>query len=274
MKETRRRFIVLFCLVSLAHGAFLAAAAPLFRRGAGSKAPGLVVSLALPARPGPAANKAAARQTRPAPSVTEKVLPRPPAEITHQVKPPWPQVRPKPRPAPQATRPRPVVKKTVRRIRRRVRPRARPRARRPQKTRTRPARAWRVAATGRPPTVRSGSPAPPGQMRTAHLGPARRPGLLEPDVRAVCLNRHLFQRHYPEWARQRGWQGRVILKVLVTKDGRVGRVETVRRSAHDLLNRTAVRVARSLRFRPARKDGRPIQCWVRVPVKYVIVDQD
>lgn len=122
--------------------------------------------------------------------------------------------------------------------------------------------------------MRPGPPARPGQIRTAHLGPARRPGILKPDVRAVCLNRQIFQRHYPEWARQRGWQGRVILKVLVTKDGRVGRVETVRRSGHGLLDRTAVRVARALRFRPAQKNGRPIESWVRVPVKYVIVDPD
>ncbi len=269
MKDTRRRFIVLFFVVALAHGAFLAAAAPLVRRGAETKAPGLVVSVTMPARPGPTALRASA-EPRTAAALTSRVPPPKAAEITPRIKPPPPMVRPRPRTAPRVTRPRPVVKRTVRRPRRRVRARARPH--RPAKTR--PPRPWRMASRGQSRPVSSGPPAPTGQIRTAHLGATRQPGLLKPDVRAVCLNRHIFQRHYPEWARQRGWQGRVVLKVLVTRDGRVGRVQTVRRSGHGLLDRTAVRVARALRFKPARRNGRAVESWVRVPVKYVIVDPD
>jgi protein TonB len=124
------------------------------------------------------------------------------------------------------------------------------------------------------PAAPAATPGRTGPIQKAHRGTNRRLGLLSPDTPAVCLNGHIFQSHYPEWARRRGWQGRVVLRIFVTAHGRVGRVVTVRRSEHDLLNRTAVRIARWLRFKPARRNGRAIESWIRVPVKYVIVDPD
>lgn len=74
---------------------------------------------------------------------------------------------------------------------------------------------------------------------------------------------------YPRLAMQRDWQGTVLLRVLVGVDGRPLDVSIERSSGHSLLDREAARhVQRTWRFRPAMRDGRPVQAIGVVPIEF------
>ena len=66
---------------------------------------------------------------------------------------------------------------------------------------------------------------------------------------------------YPVIARRRGEQGTVILRVLITPDGRASDVELVRGSGSVHLDRSAIETIRQWRFVPAIKGGRPAAAW-------------
>lgn len=65
-------------------------------------------------------------------------------------------------------------------------------------------------------------------------------------------------------------EGRVVLRILVRADGRVGRSEVARSSGQSALDQAAVTAASSWRFDPATKDGTPIDAWVLVPVRFIV----
>lgn len=65
-------------------------------------------------------------------------------------------------------------------------------------------------------------------------------------------------------------EGRVLLKVFVQTDGRVGRVEVAASSGVAVLDDTAVGAAWGWRFDPATRDGNPIAAWALVPVVFTL----
>ncbi|SHI47615.1 TonB family C-terminal domain-containing protein [Malonomonas rubra DSM 5091] len=75
---------------------------------------------------------------------------------------------------------------------------------------------------------------------------------------------------YPDIARRRGQQGRVELKVLVEKDGSVGKLKVETSSGYKALDRAALRAVRFWTFKPALDYGLPIESWVIVPVDFVL----
>ena len=73
---------------------------------------------------------------------------------------------------------------------------------------------------------------------------------------------------YPRFARQRGIEGRVLLRVLVSADGTAGRVELARSSGNELLDQSALRTVGQWRFVPARRGQTAVEAWVEVPVAF------
>jgi protein TonB len=71
---------------------------------------------------------------------------------------------------------------------------------------------------------------------------------------------------YPEWARENGIDGRVVLHALVGVDGRVRRVTVIRgipglsESAEETLYRWT--------FKPARAGRQPVAVWIEVPFSF------
>lgn len=63
-------------------------------------------------------------------------------------------------------------------------------------------------------------------------------------------------------------EGETMLKVRVTDTGRVDSVLVVRSSGHPAFDSAAVSGARDLRFQPARRSGKRIRVWARVPVHF------
>jgi protein TonB len=73
---------------------------------------------------------------------------------------------------------------------------------------------------------------------------------------------------YPRLARERGWEGEVLLRVVVTEGGRVREVTVERSSGHALLDSTALRAVRRWRFHPCRLGATPVEGEVRIPVRF------
>jgi protein TonB len=119
--------------------------------------------------------------------------------------------------------------------------------------------------------------APSPSTETMDKAPARPPdadpgaevaGDSEPVTMAVPLYRNHATHGYPALARRRQYEGTVILEVLVGTDGRVMDLRVNRSSGHGILDRSAAKDVKQWRFMPARKGGRAVEMWVKVPVRY------
>ena len=83
----------------------------------------------------------------------------------------------------------------------------------------------------------------------------------EVDVKAEITSR--TEPGYTREARRVGVQGVVVLKVLLTGDGKIDRVRVVRRLPYGLTE-NAIRAACDIKFKPAMKGGQPVSQWVAI----------
>ena len=77
---------------------------------------------------------------------------------------------------------------------------------------------------------------------------------------------------YPLEARQKGYEGEVLLKVEVLQNGRVGEVQVEKSSDYEILDQSAIAAVKKWRFVPASKGGVNIPCWVNIPFKFQLRD--
>jgi protein TonB len=71
---------------------------------------------------------------------------------------------------------------------------------------------------------------------------------------------------YPEWAREAGVEGKVLLRVLVGADGAPKNVVVV--SGTNGLTDDAVKAAWRWRFSPALSNKKPVEVWVEIPMTF------
>ena len=77
---------------------------------------------------------------------------------------------------------------------------------------------------------------------------------------------------YPEAARRRGQQGRVIVRVEVSADGRPLSVNIEQGSGYASLDEAAENAVQKWRFVPATHDGAPVPSTTEVPIRFKLVD--
>ncbi len=110
-------------------------------------------------------------------------------------------------------------------------------------------------------------PAPPAQVARAETAPR-----VQPDTVAVTKARPVYRANsppgYPGLARRRGYEGTVILEVLVDRRGRVGELRLFKSSKHRVLDRAAMASVKKWLFEPGTRDGVPIEMWVRIPIRF------
>jgi len=75
---------------------------------------------------------------------------------------------------------------------------------------------------------------------------------------------------YPRLATKRGYQGSVMLEVLVTREGRAGEIRIFQTSGHGILDRAAVSAVRKWLFEPGKKGDMPVGMWMRLPIRFEI----
>lgn len=79
---------------------------------------------------------------------------------------------------------------------------------------------------------------------------------------------------YPVIALREGVQGTVLLRVLVDETGKPVQVLILKSSgSRDLDNAARDHVLAAWRFHPAQRDGRAVQAWAQVPVKFSLSNQ-
>jgi protein TonB len=73
---------------------------------------------------------------------------------------------------------------------------------------------------------------------------------------------------YPRIARKRGFQGVVVLEVLVDTSGRPADLRVLSSSGHPILDRTAMAAVKHWVFEPGTRGEEKIKMWVRVPIRF------
>jgi len=77
---------------------------------------------------------------------------------------------------------------------------------------------------------------------------------------------------YPRIARTRGYQGTVILEVLVDREGDVEDVKLYQSSGYKALDRAALSSVRHWIFTPGRRGDVVVDMWVRVPIAFRLTE--
>jgi len=84
----------------------------------------------------------------------------------------------------------------------------------------------------------------------------------------VDINKFQKLIKYPIELRKANIQGRVIVKILVDKNGKIVK-KIVEYTENELLNESALDAFDKYgKVEPAIQNGKPIHCWVSVPIKY------
>jgi len=78
-----------------------------------------------------------------------------------------------------------------------------------------------------------------------------------------------FQRPvYPKNLRERDVEGKVILKILIDKEGKVQEIQIFESSGYETFDQIAVKSVRQWRFEPARKGNQQRESWVLLPINF------
>ncbi len=75
---------------------------------------------------------------------------------------------------------------------------------------------------------------------------------------------------YPNEARSRGWQGKVLLRVSVSAEGLSEAVNIHRSSGHDVLDESAIAAVEKWQFIPAKRGNMTVACTVIVPIIFTL----
>jgi len=73
---------------------------------------------------------------------------------------------------------------------------------------------------------------------------------------------------YPMTARQRHWEGLVLLRVYITADGHAAQVIVQRSSGHEELDESALEAVKTWRFIPAKRGEFAEASWASVPINF------
>ena len=69
-------------------------------------------------------------------------------------------------------------------------------------------------------------------------------------------------------AKEEGWEGVVLLQVLVRTSGEPGKITIRKSSGHKIIDNAAVDAMRQWRFVPAMDGNFPVEKYVQVPLKF------
>jgi len=77
---------------------------------------------------------------------------------------------------------------------------------------------------------------------------------------------------YPQVAKLRGWEGKVVFEASILKNGRVGRLKIMASSGYRSLDSAARKAISRWKFSPATSFGLPIDSEVEIPVNFSLKD--
>ena len=77
---------------------------------------------------------------------------------------------------------------------------------------------------------------------------------------------------YPQIARKKGFEGKLILEVLVNEDGSVKSTSIRESSGYEILDTVSKKTVEKWTFIPAKKMGQAVKDNIQVPIKFVLTD--
>lgn len=127
-------------------------------------------------------------------------------------------------------------------------------------------------AAAKPPSAPAAVPAihavqQPSSAFSSHTANAPQP-LILPNLNADYLDNPAPR--YPEEARERGEQGKVLVRALINADGTVAELAMKRSSGFPDLDRSALETVKKWRFVPARRGAASVSAWVVVPISFTL----
>ena len=77
---------------------------------------------------------------------------------------------------------------------------------------------------------------------------------------------------YPDFAKKSGIEGTVILEVEVFETGKVGAIDVLKSlmPGPGGLDEAAIKAVKQWEFQPAKSSGKPIACWVKLPIGFTL----
>jgi protein TonB len=73
---------------------------------------------------------------------------------------------------------------------------------------------------------------------------------------------------YPRMARRRGYQGNVVLEVMVARNGTVSDLRVFKSSGFPILDRAALDSVKKWTFVPGMRGDEIVEMWVKVPIRF------
>jgi protein TonB len=73
---------------------------------------------------------------------------------------------------------------------------------------------------------------------------------------------------YPEMARKAGLEGRVVVRVLIDKDGKPQKAQVIKSTGIEAFEEVAIDAVMKSSYSPAIQNGRPVKCWMTIPIKF------
>ena len=93
-----------------------------------------------------------------------------------------------------------------------------------------------------------------------------------PDAQTILEARPIYRNNpppsYPTIARKRGYQGNVVLEVLINKQGKIIDLRVYSSSGYSMLDKAAIASVKKWLFRPGMRGPDKIEMWVRVPIRF------
>lgn len=194
------------------------------------------VAVEPPAAVVPSLPQAPAEPAPPPPEVLEPEPPPPPPPPK-----PEPKPEPKPKPVPKKPAPKPVVKET------------------PQPTAS-------PTALREPAEPVQQAPAPAAAATTSRSAASAAPPLTQARYDAAYLNNP--HPAYPMASRRLREEGKVMLRVLVSRDGHPSQIELRTSSGSSRLDKAAREAVARWRFVPAKRGDAAVESWVLVPIVF------
>lgn len=116
----------------------------------------------------------------------------------------------------------------------------------------------------RGPSTTGAAPEPP----SAAEGPSFTPFTQAPELLDPARVAQLLEEHYPPLLREAGIGGEVLVWFLIDSQGDIEDARVDESSGSAELDEAALRVARAMRFSPARHEGQPVPVWVAMPIVF------
>ena len=118
----------------------------------------------------------------------------------------------------------------------------------------------------------------PVQFNIDHLTPEFHP-LIDPigkirGIRSSPKPIHPERPSYPRFAREQGWKGVTVLRIVIDPDGKVSSAMTHKSSGHSILDESAIKKVRQWVFEPAKNGEFKIASTVNLPIHFDLRQPD